>query len=50
VLFGTDLFVLNGLDRCVVVVLVDFAINGFDCIVVLCASDMLVCHGWVDVL
>ena len=50
VLFWEDFGVLDGLDGGVVVVLVHFAIDDFSCVLVLGASYVFVCDGWVDVL
>jgi hypothetical protein len=48
VLFREDFLVLNWLHRCVVVVLVDLAINGFGNVLMLSASYVLIGDGWVD--
>jgi len=50
VLFGEDLAVLDGLDGGVVVVLVDFTVDGFGLLVDLGASYVLVLDGGVDSL
>jgi hypothetical protein len=48
VLLRKDLFVRNGLDRGVVVVLVDLTVDSSGLVLMLCASDVLVLNSWVD--
>jgi len=48
VLFGKNLTVCDGLDGCVVMVLVDFAVDSLGLLVELAASYVLLLDGWVD--
>jgi hypothetical protein len=48
VLFWENFAVLDGLDRGVVMVLVNLAVNGCGHILLSSGSDLLVLDGWVD--
>lgn len=48
VFFGKDLTIFDGLNGGVVVILMDFTVDGCCYILVSCGSDLFVLNGWVD--